>query len=100
MRSQIAEKEPMPAKTPPLAAWAPDDFALGPAAFARQLLTRARDFGTCARQGAVDAAEMFDSRVLSVVVEGQKLTFYKEVLNSCHFLRLRVLRYMACIARR
>lgn len=72
-RSQIGEKEPMIAKPPPLAAWAPGDFALEPAAFARQLLAGAQVAGACVRQGMVEAIEVAGSRITGVVVEGQKL---------------------------
>lgn len=91
--SQIAEKEPMLAKPPPLAAWAPDDFALEPAAFARQLLARAQDFGACFRQGTVDAVEVAGNRVRGVVVKGQKLTADTVVLANgfgAHTLALTV----------
>lgn len=82
LRSQIAEKEPMLTKPPSLAAWAPNDFALEPAAFARQLLAGAQDFGACVLQGRVEAVELAGNRVLGVVVEGQKITADKIVLAN------------------
>ncbi|WP_235580845.1 FAD-binding oxidoreductase [Pseudorhodoferax sp. Leaf265] len=83
-RPQIAEKEPMLADPPSLAAWAPDDFALEPAAFARQLLAGAKVAGTCVRQGTVDTVEIAGNRIAGVVVEGQKLAADTVVLANGH----------------
>ena len=82
VRAQITDKEPMLAKPPPLAAWAPDDFALEPAAFARQLLAGAQAFGTCLRQAAVDAVDVVGNRVVGVVVQGQRLAADTVVLAN------------------
>lgn len=71
-RPQVAEKEPMIAGPPPLAAWAPGDFALEPAAFARQLLTGAQAAGACVRQGVVEAIEAAGNRITGVLIEGQR----------------------------
>lgn len=93
VRSQITEKEPMLVKPPSLAAWAPNDFALEPAAFARQLLADAQDFGACVRQGTVNAVEVVGNRVVGVVVEGKKLTADTVVLANgygAHALALTV----------
>ncbi len=73
LRTQISDKEPMLAQPPPLAAWAPDDFALEPAAFARQLLAGAQDLGASILQGTVDAVEVTGSRVSGISVGGQRL---------------------------
>lgn len=81
-RSQIAEKEPMIAKPPSLAAWAPGEFGLEPAAFARQLLAGAQVAGACVRQGTVEAIETAGNRIAGVVVEGQKLTADTVVLAN------------------
>lgn len=83
-RPQIAKKEPMLADPPSLAAWAPDDFALEPAAFARQLLAGAKVAGTCVRQGTVETVEMAGNRIAGVVVEGQKLAADTVVLANGH----------------
>lgn len=82
VRSQIAKKEPMLAKPPSLAAWAPDDFALEPAAFARQLLAGAQVAGACVRQGTVEAVEVAGNRIAGVVVGGRKLTADTVVLAN------------------
>lgn len=72
-RSQIAEKEPTISDPPSLAAWAPDDFALEPTAFARQLLAGAQAAGASVRQGTVEAIEAAGNRIMGVVVDGKKL---------------------------
>lgn len=72
-QSQIAEKEPMIANPPSLAAWAPGDFALEPTAFARQLLAGAQVAGAYVRQGTVEAIKAAGNRITGVVVEGQTL---------------------------
>ncbi|TDS82202.1 FAD-binding oxidoreductase [Comamonas sp. JUb58] len=82
LRAQISDKEPMLAEAPPLAAWAPDDFALEPAAFARQLLAGAQDFGASILQGTVDAVEVTGSRVSGLSVGGQRLTADTVVLAN------------------
>ncbi|MFC7288162.1 NAD(P)/FAD-dependent oxidoreductase [Herminiimonas glaciei] len=72
-RVQIAIREPRLATLPPLAAWAPDDFALEPAAFARQLVAAAKAAGAYVRQGAVDAIETAGGQITGVLMAGQKI---------------------------
>ncbi|PLC03004.1 FAD-binding oxidoreductase [Variovorax sp. RO1] len=85
--SQFAEKEPMISEPPPLAAWAPDDFALEPAAFARQLLAGAQAAGACVLQGAVEAIEAAGNRITGVLIEGQTLPADIVVLANGHGAR-------------
>ncbi|PIF77488.1 glycine/D-amino acid oxidase-like deaminating enzyme [Variovorax sp. 54] len=83
-RAQVAEMEPMLAEPPPLAAWAPGDFALEPTAFARQLLTGAQAARACVRQGTVEAIEATGHRITGVVIEGRTLPADIVVLaNGC-----------------
>lgn len=86
-RSQVAEEEPMLAEPPPLAAWAPDDFALEPAAFARQLLAGAQAAGACIRHGTVQAIEAAGRRITGVVIDGQTLPADRVVLANGHGAR-------------
>ncbi|MEZ2300052.1 hypothetical protein [Variovorax sp. RCC_210] len=67
-----AEMQPMLAKLPSLATWAPSDFELEPSASARQLLAGAQATGERVRQGTVEAIEVPVNRITGVVVEGQK----------------------------
>lgn len=71
-RAQIAKKEPR-LTAPKLAAWAPDDFALEPAAFAHQLVAAAKAAGACVLQGSVDAIETVGDQITGVLMAGQKL---------------------------
>lgn len=80
--SQIADKEPRLAQRPPLAAWAPDDFAVEPALLARQLRAGALDLGACVRHGTADAVEVAGNRVAAVIVDGQKLVADTVVLAN------------------
>ena len=86
-RAQVAEKEPMLAEPPPLAAWAPGDFALEPAAFARQLLAGAQAVGACIRHGTVQAIEAAGRRITGVVIGGQTLPADRVVLANGHGAR-------------
>lgn len=70
-RAQIIEKEPRLAAPPSLAAWAPDDFALEAAAFAKLLILAAQANGACIRSGDVEAIKTRGDRIEGVVVEGQ-----------------------------
>ncbi|WP_157627229.1 NAD(P)/FAD-dependent oxidoreductase [Variovorax boronicumulans] len=86
-RHHVAEKEPTLADPPPLAAWAPDDFALEPAAFARQLLAAAQAAGARIRQGTVEAIEATGHRVTGVVIDGHSLSADIVVLANGHGAR-------------
>lgn len=72
-RAQIAAKLPMLAKPPSLAAWAPQDLALEPAALARQLLAGAQAAGARVCQAKVDAIAVAGKHISGVVVAGQLL---------------------------
>lgn len=72
-RAQIAAKLPMLAKPPTLAAWAPLDLALQPAALARQLLAGAQAAGARVYQAKVDAITVAGNRISGVLVAGQTL---------------------------
>ncbi len=64
----IADREPRLAIKPPLAAWAPDDFAIEPADLASQLIAAAVDMGTKVHCGTAEAIETTNGRATGVRV--------------------------------
>lgn len=72
-RPQIIEKEPALAAPPPLAAWAPDDFAVEPSALARQLLAGAQALGATILRGSVNAIEATANRITGVLLGEKRL---------------------------
>ncbi len=67
-------REPGLAVRPPLAAWAPDDFALEPAQLASQFIEAARDFGTAIRPGTAESIETTGGRATGIRVDGETST--------------------------
>jgi len=81
-RWQVALMEPLLAKPPALAAWAPDDFALEPAALARQLLAGAQAAGANLREAAVNGLLVAGDRITGIWLDGEKLAADAVVLAN------------------
>lgn len=81
-RSGFVAKEPAIARPPPLAAWVPGNFALEPAAFARQLLAAAQAAGARVLRGRVDRVDTAGGRVAGVAVDGRLLSADAVVLAN------------------
>lgn len=81
-RLQVARMEPLLAKPPALAAWAPDDFALEPAALARQLLAGAQAAGANVREATVDGLLVAGNRITGILLDGEKLAADAVVLAN------------------
>lgn len=89
-RAQLVAKEAMLAALPALpalAAWAPDDFAVEPAALASQLIAAAQAAGAGVRHGQVDAITTAGGRITGVLVDGQALLADAVVLANGHGAR-------------
>lgn len=81
-RLQVAQLEPALAAPPALAAWAPDDFALEPAALARQLLAGAQAGGANVREATVDGLLVAGDRITGILLDGEKLAADAVVLAN------------------
>lgn len=86
-RRQVAHLEPLLAKPPALAAWAPDDFALEPAALARQLLAGAQAAGANVREATVDGLLVAGDRITGILLNGEKLAADAVVLANGYAAR-------------
>lgn len=66
--NDIVDQEPSLAIRPPLAAWAPNDFAVEPAELASQFIAAAEGLGTKTRRGTVSAIDTANGQVTGVRV--------------------------------